>query len=217
MSLQIEVGVQVLVEPSAGRRRARRRHGERGGEATPAGQLQDPFRRAGLLRAVRRPAGRDPAAGPGPARHHGAPAGAGHRANAWRTSSATSGRASSPAAPPTGRSCPARTCRWSSAWTGGYVHSSTQRTRRDGWFEVIAGKAMPAIGRSRCFGYVQTYDSNPKRRIFEVLASQGMRAQPAGHLPHRRRRGHPRPAAPPQSAGRAPAGLVPPSRCRSPC
>ena len=57
---------------------------------------------------------------------------------------------------------------------GGYVHSSTQRTRRDGWFEVIAGKAMPATGRSRCFGYVQTYDSKPKRRLFEVLASQGM-------------------------------------------
>jgi hypothetical protein len=44
---------------------------------------------------------------------------------------------------------------------GGYVHSAAQRSRRDGWFEVIAGKAMPAIGRSRCFGYVQTYDSNP--------------------------------------------------------
>jgi hypothetical protein len=57
---------------------------------------------------------------------------------------------------------------------GGYVHSSTQRTRRDGWFEVIAGKAMPAQGRSRCFGYVQTYDSKPKRRLFEVLAAQGM-------------------------------------------
>jgi hypothetical protein len=57
---------------------------------------------------------------------------------------------------------------------GGYVHSSTQRTRRDGWFEVIAGKAMPADGRSSCFGYVQTYDSNPKRRLFEVLAAQGM-------------------------------------------
>jgi hypothetical protein len=41
---------------------------------------------------------------------------------------------------------------------GGYVHSSTQRTRRDGWFAVIAGKAMPATGKSSYFGYVQTYD-----------------------------------------------------------
>ena len=56
---------------------------------------------------------------------------------------------------------------------GGYVHSCTQRTRRDGWFEVIAGKAMPADGRPSCFGYVQTYDSKPKRRLFEVLASRG--------------------------------------------
>ena len=59
---------------------------------------------------------------------------------------------------------------------GGYVHSCTQRTRRDGWFEVIAGKAMPADGRSSCFGYVQTYDTKPKRRLFEVLAAQGMQA-----------------------------------------
>jgi hypothetical protein len=43
-------------------------------------------------------------------------------------------------------------------------------------FEVIAGKAMPADGRSSCFGYVQTYDSKPKRRLFEVLAAQGMQA-----------------------------------------
>jgi hypothetical protein len=57
---------------------------------------------------------------------------------------------------------------------GGYVHSSQQRSRRDGWFEVIAGKAVPAHGRSTCFGYVQTYDTKPKRRLFEVLKSQGM-------------------------------------------
>jgi hypothetical protein len=41
---------------------------------------------------------------------------------------------------------------------------------------VIAGKTMPADGGSSCFGYVQTYDSKPKRRLFEVLASQGMQA-----------------------------------------
>jgi hypothetical protein len=57
---------------------------------------------------------------------------------------------------------------------GGYVHSSTQRSRRDGWFEVIAGKAVPAQGRASCFGYVQTYDTKPKRRLFEVLKAQGM-------------------------------------------
>jgi hypothetical protein len=59
---------------------------------------------------------------------------------------------------------------------GGYVHSSTQRTRRDGWFEVIAGKAMPATGKSSCFAYVQTYDKKPKRRLFDVLTSHRMQA-----------------------------------------
>ena len=59
---------------------------------------------------------------------------------------------------------------------GGYVHSSQQRSRADGWFEVIAGKAVPAEGRASCFGYVQTYDTKPKRRLFEVLKDQGMQA-----------------------------------------
>ncbi len=57
---------------------------------------------------------------------------------------------------------------------GGYVHSSQQRSRRDGWFEVIAGKSMPTDGPAKCFGYVQTFDTKPKRRLFEVLKSQGM-------------------------------------------
>ncbi len=57
---------------------------------------------------------------------------------------------------------------------GGYVHSSQQRSRRDGWFEVVAGKSTPAEGASKCFGFVQTYDTKPKRRLFEVLKSQGM-------------------------------------------
>lgn len=59
---------------------------------------------------------------------------------------------------------------------GGYVHCAAQRSRRDGWFEVIAGKAVPSEGRASCFGYVQTYDTKPKRRLFEVLNAQGMAA-----------------------------------------
>lgn len=62
---------------------------------------------------------------------------------------------------------------------GGYVHSSEQRSRKDGWFEVIAGKSMPAEGPAKCFGYVQTYDTKPKRRLFEVLSSQNMQANQA--------------------------------------
>jgi len=36
---------------------------------------------------------------------------------------------------------------------------------------VERSSGRPADGRSSCFGYVQTYDSKPKRRLFEVLAS----------------------------------------------
>jgi len=57
---------------------------------------------------------------------------------------------------------------------GGYVHATEQRSRREGWFEVIAGKSMPAEGEAKCFGYVQTYDTKPKRRLFELLRAQGM-------------------------------------------
>jgi hypothetical protein len=33
---------------------------------------------------------------------------------------------------------------------------------------------MPAEGASKRFGYVQTYDTKPKRRLFEVHRDQGM-------------------------------------------
>ncbi len=62
---------------------------------------------------------------------------------------------------------------------GGYVHSAHQLSRRDGWFEVIAGKAMPADGQAKSFGFVQTYDTKPKRRLYEVLEAQGMQANQA--------------------------------------
>jgi hypothetical protein len=39
---------------------------------------------------------------------------------------------------------------------------------------VIAAKSMPAEGSAKCFGFVQTYDTKPKRRLFEVLRSQGI-------------------------------------------
>ena len=35
---------------------------------------------------------------------------------------------------------------------------------------------MPADGRAKCFGFVQPYDRKPKRRLFEVLKSQGVQA-----------------------------------------
>jgi hypothetical protein len=48
-------------------------------------------------------------------------------------------------------------------------------------FEVIVGKSILAFRRddeedipsSKCFGFVQTLDTKPKRRLFEVLQAQG--------------------------------------------
>jgi hypothetical protein len=57
---------------------------------------------------------------------------------------------------------------------GGYVHSCDKTSRKDGWFEVIAGKSITAEGTTKCFAFVHRYDTKPKRRVFEVLRSQGM-------------------------------------------
>ena len=57
---------------------------------------------------------------------------------------------------------------------GGYVHSSEQTARTNGWFEVIVGKSITAQGSSKCFGFVNCHDRKPKRRLFELLKSQGM-------------------------------------------
>jgi hypothetical protein len=57
---------------------------------------------------------------------------------------------------------------------GGYVHACDKTSRKDGWFEVIAGKSMTAEGEAKCFAFVHSYDTKPKRRVFEVLKGQGM-------------------------------------------
>ncbi|MEP6890575.1 MAG: ISKra4 family transposase, partial [Nitrospirota bacterium] len=56
----------------------------------------------------------------------------------------------------------------------GYVHAKDQKSRTEGWFEVIVGKSTPADGPSRCVAFVSKYDHKPKRRLFEVLKSQGL-------------------------------------------
>jgi hypothetical protein len=61
---------------------------------------------------------------------------------------------------------------------GGYVRDWDEQK---GHFEVIVGKSILAFRRddeddipsSKCFGCVQTLDEKPKRRLFEVLQSQG--------------------------------------------
>jgi hypothetical protein len=62
---------------------------------------------------------------------------------------------------------------------GGYVRSWEEKQQH---FEVIVGKRILAFHRedqedipsSKCFGFVQTLDEKPKRRLFEVLKSQGL-------------------------------------------
>ena len=61
---------------------------------------------------------------------------------------------------------------------GGYVRAA----HKQGCFEVIAGRSVVAFRRSeagpvpapKCFGFVQTYDEKPRRRLWELMKSQGM-------------------------------------------
>ena len=66
---------------------------------------------------------------------------------------------------------------------GGYVHSCEQPNRQEGWFEVIVGKSLTAEGDAKCVAFVHKRDSKPKRRVFELLKSQGVHAnQPVTFL-----------------------------------
>ncbi|MCI0662267.1 MAG: hypothetical protein L0220_14450 [Acidobacteria bacterium] len=60
---------------------------------------------------------------------------------------------------------------------GGFVRGR----RKEGNFEVIVGKSILSFRRDqeeeqtgKCFAFVQTFDAKPKRRLFELLKSQGM-------------------------------------------
>ena len=57
---------------------------------------------------------------------------------------------------------------------GGYVHSRKAPSNPKHSFEIITGKSIADDGSSKCFGLVNGYDTKPKRRVFEVLKSQGM-------------------------------------------
>jgi hypothetical protein len=57
---------------------------------------------------------------------------------------------------------------------GGYVHAREGDNRKAGWFEVIAGKSVTWDGEAKSFGFVHQYDEKPKRRLYEVLQSQGL-------------------------------------------
>ena len=55
---------------------------------------------------------------------------------------------------------------------GGYL----RHWRNKACFEIITGKSIPDQKQAKCFGFVQDYDTKPRRRVFEVLRSQGLQA-----------------------------------------
>ncbi|NJM65715.1 MAG: ISKra4 family transposase [Acaryochloris sp. RU_4_1] len=58
---------------------------------------------------------------------------------------------------------------------GGYINGYPKhKGESKSSFEVIVGKSITDSGDAKSFGFVQTYDSKPKRRLFELLKSQGM-------------------------------------------
>jgi hypothetical protein len=57
---------------------------------------------------------------------------------------------------------------------GGYVHAREGENRKAGSFEIIVGKSMGGGKPTKRFGFVNTYDTKPKRRVYEVLKSQSM-------------------------------------------
>ena len=54
------------------------------------------------------------------------------------------------------------------------MHAREGENRKAGWFEVIVGKSIKKDTGSKRFGYVTTYDTKPKRRLFEMLENQGV-------------------------------------------
>ena len=56
---------------------------------------------------------------------------------------------------------------------GGYVRDWEDRKTN---FEVIVGQSVPEDRDTRYVGLVHTYDSKPKRRLFDLLKSQGLQA-----------------------------------------
>lgn len=56
---------------------------------------------------------------------------------------------------------------------GGYIHVRDKTHRKAGSVEVIVGKSIPGEQPAKRFGFVQGYDTKPRRRLFETLKTQG--------------------------------------------
>jgi len=61
----------------------------------------------------------------------------------------------------------------------GYIHARDGDNRKAGWFELWEGKSVPAGGNAKCFGFVTSYDTKPKRRLAELLKTQGLQMDQA--------------------------------------
>jgi hypothetical protein len=92
------------------------------------------------------------------------------------------------------------------ALDGGYVRNWEDRKNN---FELIVGRSVPEDRAPRYLGLVPGYDQKPKRRLFEVLKSQGLQANQDVTLSDRQRRGGSRLDRAGHPRSRARAGLVP--------
>jgi hypothetical protein len=57
---------------------------------------------------------------------------------------------------------------------GGYVRNWEDRKTN---FEVMVARSEPEDGDARFIGLVHGYDAKPKRRLFDVLKSQGLQTR----------------------------------------
>jgi hypothetical protein len=58
---------------------------------------------------------------------------------------------------------------------GGYLR---HWEHKDTHFVAIVGKSVPTTGQAKCFGFVQSQDSWPRRRLAATFSAQGLRSGP---------------------------------------
>src|SRR6266542_3853049 len=96
-----------------------------------------------------------------------------------RVSSAMSSPFSLRAASVIGMRARGRMARSRSASMAATSTLGTATESKAGWFELIVGKSVPTDGAAKCFGFVTSYDTKPKRRLAELLKAQGLQMKQA--------------------------------------
>src|SRR6266542_2863005 len=96
-----------------------------------------------------------------------------------RVSSAMSSPFSLRAASVIGMRARGRMARSRSASMAATSTPATATESKAGWFELIVGKSVPTDGAAKCFGFVTSYDTKPKRRLAELLKAQGLQMNQA--------------------------------------